>query len=79
MISKMPQFDLLSTGAQIFGLLSLFSLFYLFHIQESMPLFVETKKCRNKKVIKNNIELTTIDKDLDHLKNKSGDITINFL
>ncbi len=75
----MPQFDLLSTGAQIFGLLLFFSLFYVFHIQESMPLFVETKKCRSKKVVKNTIELTTIDKNLDILKNRSGDIIVKFL
>ena len=44
-----------------------------------MTLFVETKKCRYKKVIKNNIELVDIDENLKDIKNRSNDFIINVL
>ena len=44
-----------------------------------MTLFVETKKCRYKKVIKNNIELVAIDENLKDIKNRSNDFIINVL
>lgn len=45
-----PQFDHLSLGAQMFGVLPSFCLYYIFHMKKTLPGFVEIKKLRNKKI-----------------------------
>ena len=45
-----PQFDHLSLGAQMFGVLPSFCLYYVFHMKKTLPGFVEIKKLRNKKI-----------------------------
>ena len=62
----MPQFDLLTIGAQIFGLLISFSVFYYYGITKSLISFTEIKKLRTKKLTKNNNLVTKIDKDLNY-------------
>ena len=46
----MPQFDILTLGAQISGLLVIFSFFYYLNIKKTIPLFIQTKKFRHKKL-----------------------------
>ena len=60
----MPQFDLLTIGAQIFGLLLSFSFFYYYSLTKSLTSFIEIKKLRSKKIINNTRLVTKIDKDL---------------
>ena len=48
-----PQFDLLSLGAQISGLLYSFSFFYIYNMKNTLPNFVEVKKIRSKKLYVN--------------------------
>ena len=47
---NIPQFDILSLGAQIYGLLFSFLLFYYFNIKITIPSYIESKKFRNKKI-----------------------------
>jgi len=47
-----PQFDILTVGAQIFGLLLSLSFFYYFNINLTIPLYIQIKKYRTKKLIK---------------------------
>ena len=61
-----PQFDLLTLGAQVFGLLISLSLFYYYCIKHSLTYFIEIKKYRTKKLNNNVKFLTTIDKDLKY-------------
>lgn len=61
---NIPQFDLLTLGAQLFGLLISLSLFYYYSISTSLSNFIEIKKFRTKKITKNTNIITTIDKDL---------------
>ena len=48
-----PQFDLLSLGAQISGLLFSFSFFYIYNMKNTLPNFIEVKKIRSKKLYVN--------------------------
>lgn len=52
---KMPQFDLLTLSAQIFGLLVSLYLFYYYNITNVILYFTEIKKYRTKKLVKNNL------------------------
>ena len=61
-----PQFDLLTLGSQLFGLLISLYLFYYYSISTSISNFIEIKKFRTKKINKNTNLITTIDKDLDY-------------
>jgi hypothetical protein len=61
-----PQFDLLTLGAQLFGLLISLSLFYYYTISTSLSNFIEIKKFRTKKINKNTQLVTTVDKDLKY-------------
>ena len=61
-----PQFDLLTLGAQVFGLLISLFLFYYYTINITIPYFIEIKKFRNKKLIKNTELINKIDKDLNY-------------
>ena len=61
-----PQFDLLTLGAQLFGLLISLYFFYYYSISTSISNFIEIKKLRTKKINKNTKLVTTIDKDLDY-------------
>lgn len=61
-----PQFDLLTLGAQLFGLLISLCLFYYYSISASLSNFIEIKKFRTKKITKNTNAVTTIDKDLTY-------------
>ena len=55
-----PQFDILTIGAQVFCLLiSLFS-YYLLNIKLTIPMFIEVKKFRIKKLGKSNLKLKNI-------------------
>ena len=56
----MPQFDLLSLGAQIFGLLISFSYFYYYNIKNVIPLYVEAKKFRNKKLLTGSLKIKDV-------------------
>ncbi len=60
---SIPQFDILTLGAQVFGLSITLSLFYFFSITVVIPSFIEVKKFRTKKIIKNTnyISLTNLD------------------
>lgn len=49
----MPQFDILTMGSQVFGLLVFFYFLYYFNIQNTIPCLIEIKKFRTKKLIKN--------------------------
>ena len=61
---KIPQFDILTLGAQIFGLLFTLAFFYYFSINLVIPNYAETKKFRVKKLIKNTKSLSTMNLDL---------------
>ena len=45
-----PQFDLLSLGAQLFGLFTVLWFFYTLNITKIIPKFIEVKKLRYKKL-----------------------------
>ena len=59
-----PQFDLLTLGAQIFGLLISLVFFYYYSMSTSISNFIEVKKVRNKKINKNSKIITEIETDL---------------
>lgn len=69
----MPQFDILTIGAQLFGLLTIFYFFYYYSINTVLPQFIEIKKFRTKKMTKNSKLITTITNDV-----KSNLWLINF-
>jgi hypothetical protein len=56
----MPQFDLLTVGAQVFGLLVFFYFLYLLNIQTAIPSLIEIKKFRVKKLVKNQEKINYI-------------------
>jgi hypothetical protein len=58
----------LTLGAQIFGLLLTLSFFFIFNINLVIPNYVETKKFRVKKLIKNTKSISTMDLDLKNNK-----------
>nr|YP_316601.1 ATPase subunit 8 [Thalassiosira pseudonana]AAZ99408.1 ATPase subunit 8 [Thalassiosira pseudonana] len=64
----MPQFDILTLGAQVFGLLITLSFFYYFSINTVIPNFIEVKKFRTKKIIKNTKSISTTNLDLTNNK-----------
>nr|YP_010147282.1 ATPase subunit 8 [Coscinodiscus wailesii]QQP21843.1 ATPase subunit 8 [Coscinodiscus wailesii] len=55
-----PQFDLLSSGSQIFSLFCIVNLYYFFTVYKILPLCIEVKKFRIKKLKKNNVKLKTL-------------------
>ena len=61
---NIPQFDLLTLGAQIFGLLISLYFFYSYSISTSIANFIEVKKFRTKKLTKNNLIVNNVEKDL---------------
>ena len=63
---QVPQFDLLTLGAQIFGLLISLFIFYYYSISTSIANFIEVKKLRSKKINKNTSLITGIEKDLNY-------------
>ena len=63
---KIPQFDILTLGAQIFGLLISLYFFYSYSISTSITNFIEVKKFRTKKLEKNTVLVNKIEKDLNH-------------
>ena len=65
---KIPQFDILTLGAQIFGLLFTLAFFYYFSITLVIPNYAETKKFRVKKLIKNSKSVSAMDLDLTNNK-----------
>ena len=71
-IKLIPQFDLLSLGAQVFGLLVSFSIFYYFNIEKTIPLFAETKKFRIKKLQLSSNKLDLIDSNLEMIKTEDS-------
>jgi hypothetical protein len=66
MSKNIPQFDLLTLGAQLFGLFISLYFFYYYSISTSISNFIEIKKFRTKKINKNISLVTTIDKDLEY-------------
>ena len=46
---KIPQFDILTLGVQVFNLVTLFCVFYYLNIKYLIPLSMEIKKFRIKK------------------------------
>ena len=63
-----PQFDILTLGAQVFGLLFTLTFFYYFNITVVLPSFIEVKKFRTKKLVKNTTSISTM--GLELVKNK---------
>ena len=63
---KIPQFDLLTLGAQLFGLLISFYSFYYYCITISISNFIEIKKLRSKKLLKNYKTSIDVEQDLNH-------------
>ena len=63
-----PQFDILTLGAQVFGLFLTLSFFYYFSINLVIPNYVETKKFRVKKLIKNTKSISAMNLDLTNNK-----------
>ncbi len=66
--SNIPQFDILTLGAQVFGLSITLSFFYYFSIRTVIPNFIEVKKFRTKKIIKNTNSISLM--NLDIVNNK---------
>nr|YP_009186109.1 ATPase subunit 8 [Skeletonema marinoi]ALO71453.1 ATPase subunit 8 [Skeletonema marinoi] len=64
----MPQFDFLTLGAQVFGLLITLSLFYYFSINTVIPNFVEVEKSLEQKLIKNTTSISAMNLDLTNNK-----------
>lgn len=60
----MPQFDILTIGAQVFGLLFTLLSFYYYSIRTTIPHYIEIKKFRVKKLIKNLESVKKIDTEL---------------
>lgn len=44
----MPQFDIISLGVQVFGLLISFLLFYFYNMKNITPDYIEAKKFRKR-------------------------------
>ena len=65
---NIPQFDILTLGAQVFGLLITLSFFYYFSITTVIPNVIEVKKFRTKKIIKNTNSISAM--HLDIINNK---------
>jgi len=61
----MPQFDILTIGSQVFGLLIALSFFYYYSITVVIPMYVEIKKLRTKKLLKNFVSVDSIDNDIE--------------
>ena len=61
-----PQFDLLTLGAQLFGLLISLYFFYYYSISTSISNFIEIKKFRNKKINQNTELLVLVNKELKY-------------
>ena len=61
---NIPQFDILTLGAQVFGLLTTLSFFYYFSITTVIPNVIEVKKFRTKKIIKNTNTISSMNLDL---------------
>ena len=74
-----PQFDLLSLGAQVFGLLVSFSLFYYYNIEKTIPLYTETKKFRLKKLQVSSKKINLIDSKLNMIKIEDSNNYKNFI
>ncbi len=64
--NKIPQFDLLTLGAQVFGLLISLYLFYYYSLTNSILHFIEIKKFRTKKLQNNKKLITSIENDLNY-------------
>ena len=69
---KIPQFDLLSLGAQIFGFLVSFTIFYYYNITKTIPLFIEAKKFRNKKLKTSSAKINIINTNLNNFKKEDS-------
>ena len=76
----MPQFDILTLGAQISSLLFVFIFFYFVNIKKngSIPLFIQTKKFRTKKLKRNINTIDFIKKSLTSIKNNEKAIYFRF-
>ena len=61
-----PQFDILTIGAQIFGLLVSLYFFYYYSITTTIPYFIEIKKFRAKKLNKTTKSIKNIETDLNN-------------
>ena len=61
----MPQFDILTIGSQVFGLLIALSFFYYYSITVVIPMYVEIKKLRTKKLLKNFVSVDSVDNDIE--------------
>jgi hypothetical protein len=56
----MPQFDLLTIGAQVFGLLVFLYFLYFLNIQTTIPSLIEIQKFRVKLLLKNQEKISYI-------------------
>jgi len=77
--NKIPQFDLLSLGAQIFGLLVSFSMFYYYNIEKTIPLYIETKKFRTKKIQTGSDKIINIENNLNLIITEGNKNYKNFI
>jgi len=63
-----PQFDILTLGAQVFGLFFNLTLLYYFNIKILVPKFAGVKKFRTKKLRKNIAFISTMNLERVHSK-----------
>ena len=64
-MKEIPQFDLLTLGSQIFGLLISFYAFYYYSLTKSLFAFIEIKKIRTKKILQLKTKIFKYFKDLN--------------
>ena len=60
----MPQFDLLSLGAQITGLLVSITMLYFYGMNKTLVMFSEIKKFRSKKLVRLGGEISQINQSI---------------
>lgn len=62
----MPQFDILTLSSQIFAVLISLYAFYYFSICITIPHFIEIKKFRTKKLVKNSLIMSNTNSSLNN-------------
>jgi len=72
----MPQFDILTLGAQISGLLIVYSVFYYLNIKKTIPLVIQVKKFRTKKIETSFSKIKVVNKFL--IKNLEQEVILYY-
>jgi len=78
-IPFIPQFDLLSLGAQLFGLITVLWVFYSITITKIIPKFIEVKKFRSKKITHSEFRVKEINNFVSNFSNTSYEMLKNKL